>query len=147
MATVADVLSFVEKVAPSYMKEDWDRVGLNCGSTRQEVKKILVALDPFENVCQEAKDCGADLLQRVISVCDHFRRMEDADIIQVGADSEAAVALECSADIIAIIACDSGYRFQRDIVHIVLVDILDGHSGGRGKTCRVQKFAGLLFFF
>jgi len=62
MVTVADILAFIEKIAPSYMKEEWDNVGLNCGASRQEVKKILVALDPFADVCQEAKDVGADLL-------------------------------------------------------------------------------------
>lgn len=62
MATVADILSFIEKIAPSYMKEEWDNVGLNCGAIGQNVKKILVALDPFESVCREAKDIGADLL-------------------------------------------------------------------------------------
>lgn len=62
MVTVADILAFIEKIAPSYMKEEWDNVGLNCGASRQEVKKILVALDPFADVCREAKDVGADLL-------------------------------------------------------------------------------------
>ena len=33
-----------------------------CGSAGQEVHKILVALDPFEGVCREAADKGADLL-------------------------------------------------------------------------------------
>ena len=62
MVTVADVLKYMEALAPSYMKEDWDRVGLNCGRTDKEVRRILVALDPFENVCREAKEVGADLL-------------------------------------------------------------------------------------
>ena len=31
MTTVKDVLHFMETLAPTYMKEDWDRVGLNCG--------------------------------------------------------------------------------------------------------------------
>lgn len=62
MATVKDILTFIEFLAPVYMKEDWDNVGLNCGHADQEVKKILVALDPFENVCKEAKSIGADLL-------------------------------------------------------------------------------------
>ena len=44
------------------MKMDWDNVGLNVGHRDREVKKILVALDPFSHVCQEAKDIGADLL-------------------------------------------------------------------------------------
>ena len=62
MATVKDILTFIETVAPPYMKEDWDHVGLNCGHMDQEVTKILVALDPFANVCQEAKAVGAQLL-------------------------------------------------------------------------------------
>lgn len=62
MATVADILTFVETIAPRSMKMDWDNVGLNVGRRDKEVKKILVALDPFSHVCQEAKDWGADLL-------------------------------------------------------------------------------------
>ena len=62
MATVADILKFVETLAPRSMKMEWDNVGLNVGRANKEVKKILVALDPFTHVCQEAKDWGADLL-------------------------------------------------------------------------------------
>lgn len=62
MASVAEILTFVETIAPRSMKMDWDNVGLNVGHRDKEVKKILVALDPFAHVCQEAKDMGADLL-------------------------------------------------------------------------------------
>ena len=62
MATVANILAFVESLAPRSMKMDWDNVGLNVGRANKEVKKILVALDPFTHVCQEAKRWGADLL-------------------------------------------------------------------------------------
>lgn len=62
MNTVQDVLQFVERFAPPYMKESWDNVGLLCGDPTQEVTKILVALDPFEHVCREAKEIGADLI-------------------------------------------------------------------------------------
>ena len=62
MITVADVLKQMESLAPAYMKMSWDNVGLLCGSRRQEVKKILVALDPFEGVCREAESWGADLI-------------------------------------------------------------------------------------
>ena len=62
MATVADILTFIETIAPPYMKESWDNVGLNCGRMDREVTKILVALDPFEEVCREAKNFGAQLL-------------------------------------------------------------------------------------
>lgn len=62
MTTVNDVLMFIESLAPKSMKESWDNVGLLCGSAKQEVTKIMVALDPFESVCKEAADWGADLL-------------------------------------------------------------------------------------
>ncbi len=62
MTVVADILEFVETLAPRALKMDWDNVGLNCGSRSAPVKKILVALDPFEHVCQEAVDLGADLI-------------------------------------------------------------------------------------
>ena len=62
MATVNDILNFVEALAPRELKMDWDNVGLNCGHMDRPVKKILVALDPFTHVCREAKEFGADLL-------------------------------------------------------------------------------------
>ncbi len=62
MTTVSDILTFMETLAPRAMKESWDNVGLNCGRRSAQVRKVLVALDPFEHVCREAKITGADLL-------------------------------------------------------------------------------------
>jgi len=62
MITVADIMDFMETLAPADLKMDWDNVGLNCGSRTAPVTKILVALDPFEHVCNEAVELGAELL-------------------------------------------------------------------------------------
>ena len=62
MTTVADILRHLETIAPPYMKEHWDNVGLLCGSKTAPVTKILVALDPFEHVCREAAEWGAQLI-------------------------------------------------------------------------------------
>ena len=62
MATVKDILSFLETLAPASLKMEWDNVGLLCGSKNTEVTKILMALDPFEGVCKEAADIGAQLI-------------------------------------------------------------------------------------
>ena len=62
MNTVADVLAYLETLAPRYMKMDWDNVGLLCGSKKTPVTKVLVALDPFEVVCREAAQKGAELI-------------------------------------------------------------------------------------
>lgn len=60
--TVQQILDYVNSLAPAHMKADWDNVGLLCGRRDQEVNKILVALDPFPNVCEEAAALGADLI-------------------------------------------------------------------------------------
>ena len=62
MTTVKDILDYINTLAPASMKMDWDNVGLLCGSGSKEVKTILVALDPFESVAQEAAEIQADLL-------------------------------------------------------------------------------------
>ena len=62
MTTVADILKFIEGIAPPHMMESWDNCGLLCGRKDKEVCKILVALDPFRNVIREAIDLGADLI-------------------------------------------------------------------------------------
>ena len=62
MITVNDILQHLESLAPLSLKMEWDKVGLLCGSGNTPVTKVLVALDPFEHVCQEAADWGAELI-------------------------------------------------------------------------------------
>ena len=62
MTTVSNILQFVETLAPRSMAMDWDNVGLLCGSRSTPVTKVLVALDPFEHVCKEAAQWGADVI-------------------------------------------------------------------------------------
>ncbi len=62
MITVNDILAYLETLAPKSMQYDWDNTGLICGRKTKEIKKILVALDPFEDVCKEAAHIGADML-------------------------------------------------------------------------------------
>ena len=62
MVTAADILTFLDTLAPRSMAMNWDNVGLLCGSKDQPVTKILVALDPFEEVCHEAAEVGAELI-------------------------------------------------------------------------------------
>ncbi len=62
MTTVRDISDFLEKIAPKELKMEWDNVGLLCGSADKEVRTVLVALDPFTHICQEAAEIDADLL-------------------------------------------------------------------------------------
>ena len=62
MTTVKDIARFMETVAPQSKKESWDNVGLLCGREGKEVHTVLVALDPFGDVADEAVEIGADLI-------------------------------------------------------------------------------------
>ena len=62
MTTVYDIVRFMESIAPQSKKESWDNVGLLCGRKDKQVTTILVALDPFEDVAEEAAKLGAVLI-------------------------------------------------------------------------------------
>lgn len=62
MPKVNDIVQFMESIAPQSKKESWDNVGLLCGRKEKEVKTILIALDPFQAVADEAVQLGADMI-------------------------------------------------------------------------------------
>ena len=62
MASVKDILNYVETLAPGYMAMDWDHIGLLCGRSDREVKRVMVALDPFMHVAEEAVEQECQLL-------------------------------------------------------------------------------------
>lgn len=62
MSTVREIEAYIARLAPKELACSWDSCGLLLGSPEREVKKILVALDPFEDVADEAIELGADLL-------------------------------------------------------------------------------------
>ena len=57
-----EVMETLEKIAPSYLAEKWDNVGLLAGREDKEIKKILLALDPSTQVVEEAIRENVDLL-------------------------------------------------------------------------------------
>ena len=57
-----DVITCLEKIAPSCFAEKWDNVGLLLGREEKEINKILLALDPGKDVIAEAVSWNADLL-------------------------------------------------------------------------------------
>lgn len=62
MITVGMITEYLNDRFPPQRKESWDRVGLNCGHLGAPVTKVLVALDPFADVCREAKLWGAEMI-------------------------------------------------------------------------------------
>lgn len=61
-ATVLEIISLMEELAPSSLAESWDNVGLQIGRTDQRVTRIHVALDPTPEVVAAASGDGAEML-------------------------------------------------------------------------------------
>ncbi len=62
MKKVNDIIREMEKLAPTFLKEDFDNVGLMIGDREKDVKKILLALDCTLKVIEEAKSENIDLI-------------------------------------------------------------------------------------
>jgi dinuclear metal center YbgI/SA1388 family protein len=60
--TVQDILNLLDDMAPFSIAEEWDNPGLQVGSLSQEVKRILVALDPTVQAVRNASARSAQLL-------------------------------------------------------------------------------------
>ena len=59
---VQDIVAFLEGIAPSATAEDWDNPGLQVGNPSQEVRKILIALDPTLEAVREASKRRAQMV-------------------------------------------------------------------------------------
>jgi len=62
LTTVREITDFLFTVAPGYMKETWDNVGLVVGRGDRPVTKLLVALDASMEVLEEAENMNCQLV-------------------------------------------------------------------------------------
>ncbi|WP_110240005.1 Nif3-like dinuclear metal center hexameric protein [Nocardioides gilvus] len=62
MARLADLVALLHSWYPPETAESWDAVGLVTGDPQAEVRKVMFAVDPTEDVATEAVEWGADLL-------------------------------------------------------------------------------------
>ncbi|WP_058486358.1 Nif3-like dinuclear metal center hexameric protein [Defluviitalea phaphyphila] len=56
------IIEELNKLAPEYLAEEWDNVGLMIGDIDQEVNRVLIALDAIPEVIEEAIKEKVDLI-------------------------------------------------------------------------------------
>jgi dinuclear metal center YbgI/SA1388 family protein len=61
-ATVSDIVTVLETLAPVHLAEEWDNVGLQVGHPDWPAKRVLVALDPTPAVVEEAIQADINVL-------------------------------------------------------------------------------------
>ncbi|MDD2389256.1 MAG: Nif3-like dinuclear metal center hexameric protein [Desulfobacterales bacterium] len=62
IASVADIINVMRKIAPPYLAEHWDNPGLQVGCKEWPVKTVWISLDPAYDVVEAACNQGADML-------------------------------------------------------------------------------------
>ncbi|MEG3626434.1 Nif3-like dinuclear metal center hexameric protein [Streptomyces poriticola] len=62
MPRLSEVIAALENLWPAERAESWDAVGTVVGDPDQEVTRILFAVDPVQEIADEAVRLGADLL-------------------------------------------------------------------------------------
>lgn len=62
MITVGRVVAALADAYPPGLAEPWDAIGLVCGDPAEEVRRVLVCVDPTDSTVDEAVEIGADLV-------------------------------------------------------------------------------------
>ncbi|MEU2558249.1 Nif3-like dinuclear metal center hexameric protein [Streptomyces longispororuber] len=62
MPRLSEVIAALDALWPAERAEQWDAVGTVCGDPGAEVSRVLFAVDPVQDVADEAVRLGADLL-------------------------------------------------------------------------------------
>ncbi len=60
--TLREVIEIIDSLYPRHLAESWDSVGLIVGDEEQEVRSILIAIDPVKDTVEEAISKKVDLL-------------------------------------------------------------------------------------
>jgi dinuclear metal center YbgI/SA1388 family protein len=60
--TCKDIIDILESIAPSYLAQDWDNVGLQIGDAGSKVSKIMVCLDLSSGIVDEAVSQNIDMI-------------------------------------------------------------------------------------
>lgn len=62
MPRLSEVIAALDALWPPARAEQWDAVGTVCGDPDAEVRRVLLAVDPVQEIADEAIDLGAQLI-------------------------------------------------------------------------------------
>ncbi|MGW7274632.1 Nif3-like dinuclear metal center hexameric protein [Streptomyces sp. NPDC054864] len=62
MPRLSEVIAALDALWPAELAESWDAVGTVCGDPEAEISRVLFAVDPVQDIVDEAVKLGAQLL-------------------------------------------------------------------------------------
>ena len=113
-ATVRQLIQIMDQLAPPWLAEEWDNVGLQIGDPRLPVRRIWVALDPSPEVVKAA--CGKDVDLLITHHPLIFRPLKSIDFDTPG----GSIIQMASQHQLAIFCAHTNLDIVRDGVNDVL---------------------------
>ena len=126
--TVKDIETLVGQIAPYELAEPWDNVGLLAGRSDRQVSRVLTALDLTNDVIEEAKALGAQL------IVTHHPIMMDARRRMTDADREGRLLLALAENGMAHIAAHTNFDAAAGGVNDTLMALM-GAKNVSGEGC------------
>jgi dinuclear metal center YbgI/SA1388 family protein len=117
-ATVGQIIKMMDRLAPPWLAEEWDNVGLQIGDPRLPVRRIWVALDPGPEVVKAA--CGQDVDLLITHHPLIFRPLKSIDFTTPG----GAIIQMASQHQLAIFSAHTNLDIVREGVNDVLAQRL-----------------------
>jgi dinuclear metal center YbgI/SA1388 family protein len=118
-SSVAEIVKLMNQLAPPWLAQEWDNVGLQIGDPRLPVRRIWVALDPSLEVVKAACENKVDLL-----ITHHpliFRSLKSIDFDTPG----GSIIQMASKHQLSIFSAHSNLDIVRDGVNDVLAKRLE----------------------
>ena len=145
MSKVIDISKRIEKMAPVFLKEDYDNVGIMVGDPQQEVKKVLLALDCTNEVLAEAVENNCDMI-----IAHHpllFRRPKSI----VKGDLLGDKVIKLIKEDITLYACHTNLDSARNGINETIVkmigfesdEIIEPHDKNDNKDCGIGRIIRL----
>ena len=129
-----DIISEMENMAPKYLKEDYDNVGLMVGTSEKEVTKVLLALDCTQETIREAKENNVDMM-----ITHHPLMFRKASSV-VNEDLQGSKIIELIKSDISLYSSHTNLDIVNDGINDQIVKVLGFEKGEVIQRCKIKGY-------
>lgn len=136
---LGQIIENLEGFCPGTFAQDWDNVGLQVGSSGQDVQVLMLAVDASSEVIRQAEEKGADLLLthhpllfkgvKHVTDDDHVGKR----ILRLSRRGIACFAMHTNFDVLGLAdaAADALKLLDREVLEVTYVDDVSREGLGR----------------
>lgn len=134
MSKVKSIINEIEKVAPKFLKESYDNVGMMVGDEDAEVKKVLLALDCTKQVVEEALSLECEM---IITHHPLFFRKPNS-IVKGNLTGDKVLSL--AKNDINLYACHTNLDSAENGINATIVDMLGYKSSSIMEISKIKGY-------